>query len=117
METVTEGILRGMQGLLLGQLRQRCSGGYWHGELRLQFDDGRWLLLWLPQSAEYKTWFKGGCFLMAETSGKPRRFARVDTALAVVRKSLGLNRVMVCFDSPEEAIAMSAFRDEEAPFR
>lgn len=75
--------------VMLDELRRLASDGRWPIRLNLYLVDGRWVIVYSQRGRGKWSEGQGDGYLMAETSGKPRFFAKADTALRVVE---GLGR-------------------------
>ena len=99
MKTVNLGLLAGMNGLTLEAMRGIVSTGRAVGRLNLCFDGERWVIVFRPPGGKRDGWVNHGFYLMSETSRKPRRFARADTALRIVARLRVMRGVWVDFEN------------------
>jgi hypothetical protein len=99
MKTENLGFLAGMKGLTLEAMRGVASTGRAVGKFSLCFDGERWVLVFRPPGGTRPGWANHGFYLMSETSRKPRRFARADTALRTVAQLRVMRGIWVNFEN------------------
>ena len=108
MKAANLGFLVGMKGLTLEAMRGIASTGRAVGRLNLCFDGERWVIVFRPPGGKRDGWVNHSFYLMSETSRKPRRFARADTALRIVARLRVMKGVWVDFEN-----SGWGFRDSE----
>ena len=84
-----------MKGLTLEAMKGLVSTGRANGKLNLCFDGERWVLVYRPPGGRRTGWVNDSFYLKSEKSGKPRRFARADTALRIAARMLVMSGVWV----------------------
>lgn len=99
MKLANLAFLAGMKRLTLEALRGIASTGRAVGKLNLCFDGERWVIVFRPPDWKRDGWVNGSFYLMSETSRKPRRFARADTALRIVARLRGMRGIWVDFEN------------------
>lgn len=99
MKTENLGFLAGMKGLTLEAMRGVASTGRAVGKLNLCFDGERWVIVFRPPGGKRDGWVNGSFYLMSETSRRPRRFARADTALRIVARLRVITGIWVDFEN------------------
>lgn len=99
MKTENLEFLAGMKGLTLDALRGVASTGRAVGKLNLCFDGERWVVVFRPPGGKREGWVNDSFYLMSETSRKPRRFARADTALRIVARLRVIPGIWVDFEN------------------
>ena len=101
-----------MKGLTLEGMRGVASTGRGMGKLNVCFDGERWLVVFRPPGGKRAGWVNQSFFLMSEKSGKPRRFARADTALRILQRGFALPGVWVDFDVKPWGISLEIVHEK-----